>query len=450
MILTTSASSEQRQDRLAVSPISRQVANISLAAFVFGLISQPVYPLMGRADLVFESLAIPFLFLLPLSTAWAGKNDLARHLLFAVSLLSTVFFTTRIGVATNLHVACLAVALMAHVLFDVTRESTQVRSWSILSGLGFVGCEFTHLMASSLSPTDVSMALFRMSVPLLCLGLVMWSLDNLASRLLSRTQALQSSHDHIQALSREKEALFSTLGHELRTPLTAIHGVVASLQDGIGGELSVEQHELVGILEHQSDRMRRYLSDVLDLMRMESTSTSWFREEIILSELLGEACADFRPVFEQAGIQLDLSCPDGEVWIMGDRDRLIQVMVNLLSNALKDTPSGGHVQISLRHEGSEVRLEVSDSGVGMSEADQARLFTRFFTGSNRPVRPGESTGLGLVICKEIVEQGHGGSISVSSQENRGTTFAIGLQSIPSPAEIFARVPRVGIPSAIAS
>ena len=186
--------------------------------------------------------------------------------------------------------------------------------------------------------------------------------------------------------------------------------------------------------------MRRYLTDVLDLMRMDSSATSWNRDEIVLTQVVREACEDFRPVFEHAGIDLSFEASGEDVWIMGDRDRLVQVMVNLLSNALKYTPAGGAVQIGLHADGSDVRLRVSDSGVGMSEADQARLFTRFFTGSNRPVRPGDSTGLGLVICKEIVEQGHGGSISVTSAENRGTTFQIGLRSIPSPLELFSTIP----------
>ncbi|MEB3187049.1 MAG: HAMP domain-containing sensor histidine kinase [bacterium] len=450
MPMTMWPGTESRPERPLPPTVARQVSNMALAVFVFGLLVQPLYPLMGLSHLVLEGLVAPFLFLVPLWAARSGHAELARHLLFGISVLATVTFTLHIGLDSNLHVACLAVALMAHVMFDVIRESRHVKTWSLVAGVGFVSCELSRLITGHHGAGELGLVLLRVSVPLLCLGLVMWSLDLLATRLLTRTQALQASHDHIQTLSREKEALFSTLGHELRTPLTAIHGVVASLQDGIGGDLSVEQQELVQILEHQSDRMRRYLSDVLDLMRMESTASSWNHEEVILSELIREACEDFRPVFEQAGIRIDWLAPEEDVWIMGDRDRLIQVMVNLLSNALKYTPSGGVVQISLKTDGTDIRLEVSDSGVGMSEADQARLFTRFFTGSNRPVRPGESTGLGLVICKEIVEQGHGGSISVQSAENRGTTFAIGLRSIPSPAEIFARVPRMPVQQAIAS
>jgi signal transduction histidine kinase len=225
---------------------------------------------------------------------------------------------------------------------------------------------------------------------------------------------------------RVKEEFFALVSHELRTPLTAILGYV----ELVLGEHShpdtdaAEQHRYLEIVERNAQRLLRLVGDLLFAAQVESGSLLLEPEVVDLAQITREAVEAARPRAEDAGIllgaQIDPLPPS-----VGDRDRIAQVLDNLISNALKFTPGGGHVEVRLCTEGDDARLDVADTGVGVPPEEQARLFDRFFRASNATTRAVPGVGLGLMIVRAIVAA-HGGTISVASEVDAGTTFTVRL------------------------
>jgi signal transduction histidine kinase/CheY-like chemotaxis protein len=230
-------------------------------------------------------------------------------------------------------------------------------------------------------------------------------------------------HDRSQAreLAGLKSDFLSTVTHELRTPLTSVKG---SLQLVLGKStaLSPIDCELLHISLKNADRLIRLINDLLDISRLELGKIELTFAKVPTASLVDEAVAGLRAY--AAGRQITIGCAvHAEVpAIEGDRDRLIQVLTNLISNAVKFSPSGGHVLVSAERQDDDVHIAVRDWGIGIPTADQSRLFQRF-----QRVNPGQSaepgTGLGLAISKAIIER-HGGRIVLDSREQAGSTFTI--------------------------
>jgi CheY-like chemotaxis protein len=235
-------------------------------------------------------------------------------------------------------------------------------------------------------------------------------------------------HDRSQAqeLAGLKSDFLSTVTHELRTPLTSVKG---SLQLVLGKStaLSAIDSELLNISLKNADRLIRLINDLLDISRLELGKIELTFGRVCTESLLEEAVAGLRAYAAQRDItierQIDLVVPA----LHGDRDRLIQVLTNLISNAVKFSPPHGRVQVSAEHHGEEVAIAVQDWGIGIPSADQSRLFQRFQRlNQGRSDEPG--TGLGLAISKAIVER-HGGRIAVTSQDQAGSTFTIFVPAV---------------------
>ncbi|MDW5593540.1 ATP-binding protein [Conexibacter stalactiti] len=238
---------------------------------------------------------------------------------------------------------------------------------------------------------------------------------------------------------RVKEEFFALVSHELRTPLTAILGYV----ELVLGEHShpdadtAEQHRYLEIVERNAQRLLRLVGDLLFAAQVESGSLLLEPDVVDLAQITREAVEAARPRAEDAGILLGAQI-DELPQSVGDRDRLAQVLDNLISNALKFTHSGGHVEVRLSTEGADARLEVADTGVGVPPEEQARLFDRFFRASNATTRAVPGVGLGLMIVRAIVAA-HGGTISVASEVDAGTTFTVRLPLRPAEAPEDGRV-----------
>lgn len=222
-------------------------------------------------------------------------------------------------------------------------------------------------------------------------------------------------------VERMKDALVATVSHELRTPLTSVIGYLELLGTG---ELPLgdDDAKYVAIAQRNAARLQHMVEDLLFLARLDAGALSPEIGDLDLVEAAHEAIASSRPAAEAKGIALDLDAP-AHAYTQGDAQRIGQALDNLISNAVKFTPSHGTVQVSVEDGDGDVHVSVTDSGCGIPEAEQGQLFERFFRSSTSTHVPG--TGLGLAIVKAIVES-HGGSIECESTEGDGTTFTFAL------------------------
>lgn len=221
-----------------------------------------------------------------------------------------------------------------------------------------------------------------------------------------------------------KRQFVSTVSHELRTPLTSIAGSLGLLAGGGGGQLPERPARLIAIAHANSQRLVRLINDILDMEKLESGQMSLAMETIDLRELAEKSIESVRGFAENLGVDLRLN--DGEpASIRGDADRLIQVVVNLLSNAAKFSPSGGEVTVAVRPELRVARLSVRDHGPGIPDEFRARIFSKFAQADSSDTRAKGGTGLGLAIAREIAER-HGGRLWFESAPGDGATFHLDL------------------------
>ncbi len=243
-------------------------------------------------------------------------------------------------------------------------------------------------------------------------------------RLLGRLYAM---HDvtREREVDRMKSEFVSLVSHELRTPLTSIKGYVDLLLDGEVGELAEDQVEFLGIVKASADRLVSLVNDLLDISRIESGKIELKRAPEDLTALIRQAASTLRPQIEGKRQDLVLDLPADLPPVLGDADRITQILVNLLSNAHKYTPAGGHIAVRAHAGMQQIQVQVSDTGIGLSPEEQAQLFTRFFRAHNRATQEAGGTGLGLAITRSLVEM-HGGQITVESAPGQGSTFSFTL------------------------
>ncbi len=240
-------------------------------------------------------------------------------------------------------------------------------------------------------------------------------------------RALAMQLEALRMSDQLKTDFVSSVSHELRTPLTAILGYTELLAAEAAGEITAEQGEFLGIVDHNARRLESLITDLLTLSGIESGNLPIRPEPVDLRPLVESAIQDQVLTFNARRLKLDLALPDHPVVAKVDRDRIGQVLANLLSNAAKFTPVEGSVRVSLvTHDtgrGRQARIEVADSGIGIPPEDLPRLFERFFRARNATDQAIQGTGLGLAICCAIVES-HQGRLNVDSELGRGTTVTV--------------------------
>jgi len=226
-------------------------------------------------------------------------------------------------------------------------------------------------------------------------------------------------------VDRLKDEFISIVSHELRTPLTSIHGSLSLMSKGIAGEIPPQIKKLVDIAMRNSKRLGKLVNDLLDFQKIESGKMEFQFETIPLKDLLEQSIEDNKGFADQFKVEFILEDVLPEARINADRDRLLQVMTNLLSNAAKFSPPEGRVEISVcRHNGG-FRVSVRDHGPGIPEQFREQIFNKFVQADSSNSRQRGGTGLGLSIAKSIVEK-LGGEIGFESEIDMGTTFYFDL------------------------
>lgn len=221
---------------------------------------------------------------------------------------------------------------------------------------------------------------------------------------------------------RMKDEFVSIVSHELRTPLTSIRGSLGLIEGGVAGELPAKARNLVHIARTNTDRLVRLINDILDLDKMEAGQVTLQRAPVETGAMLDEVIGQMHGYAQQASVRVELvdrdpQCPP----VHGDRDRLVQVLTNLISNAIKFSPEGGRVEVRAAASQGRVRFSVTDHGPGIAQVDIPRLFQKFHQLDASDTRARGGSGLGLVIAKSLVEAHHG-RIGVDSEVDEGSTF----------------------------
>ena len=239
------------------------------------------------------------------------------------------------------------------------------------------------------------------------------------------SKSLEEANARLRELDRLKDEFVSTVTHELRTPLTSIRAFSEILHDNPDLD-GAERQRFLGLVIKESERLTRLINQVLDLAKIESGVAEWNAAELDLREVVADAVGATSGIFQSRGVQVQVSLPPSVPPVVADRDRVTQVLLNLLSNAVKFSPrETGRVEVRLTAQGSEVRVDVKDNGIGIGPEHQAVIFEKFRQVGDPLTQKPAGTGLGLAICRRIV--GHfGGRMWVESQPERGSVFSFTL------------------------
>jgi len=252
----------------------------------------------------------------------------------------------------------------------------------------------------------------------------------LAAALNTLAERLQEKIRELERVDRARREFVASVSHELRTPLTIIQGYTEALLDGLVHDAGDREAHLKEILEEVL-RLRRLVDDLLDLRRIEAGALPLARQAVDLGELVARVQEQFSGLAGKKGLVLTTTAPPALPRVLGDPDRLQQVLINLVDNALRVTPAGGRVEVELRPDGrAGVELLVRDTGPGIPPDELPLIWERFYKGDPARRRTG-GAGLGLAIVRAIVEA-HGGRVDVESEPGRGTTFRVTLPAAPRP------------------
>ena len=226
-------------------------------------------------------------------------------------------------------------------------------------------------------------------------------------------------------VDRMKSEFISMVSHELRTPMTSIKGYIDLLHSGMVGPISDAQKNFLQIVKSNADRLTMLVNDLLDISRIETGRLKLSLRPTDLHVIIGNVITDLTPKAGGRGQTLESLVKEPLPAVYADPDRVTQILTNLVDNAIKYTPTGGRIAVDAEVVSQFVHVHVIDNGIGISEEDQEKLFTRFFRADNPLVQASSGTGLGLTIVKAIVEL-HGGEIWFKSALGEGSTFSFSL------------------------
>jgi two-component system, OmpR family, sensor histidine kinase BaeS len=228
------------------------------------------------------------------------------------------------------------------------------------------------------------------------------------------SEAFNRMAQALEAHESLRRKLIADVAHELRTPLGVMRGELEGMMDG----LIPNDASRLQSLHDETGRLKRIVDCIEELNQAEASVLSLHKQQFRVKPFLENITERYRSVYQEKGVNLELSCPDDSE-INADPERLSQIIVNLLSNALRATSSGGRVSLVALSKNNELRISVEDTGLGIAERDLPFIFERFYHG------PGDGLGIGLTIVKELAEA-HGGSVEVQSARGKGSQFTVVL------------------------
>jgi two-component system sensor histidine kinase/response regulator len=247
----------------------------------------------------------------------------------------------------------------------------------------------------------------------------------LEQRVQGRTQELQSANEKLRELDRLKSSFVSMVSHELRTPMTSIKGYVDNLLDGVAGPLNEKPTYYLQRVKHNVERLTRMINEMLDLSRIEAGAVKLAVGAVSIPDLLNDVVEGFQTVALEKGLTVQAHSAEGLPHIQGDRDKLYQVLNNLIQNAVKFTPHGGKILVEAQERDTGfIEIGVRDTGCGIAVAELGRVFERFYRGESVAIE-NRGAGLGLAITKNLVELHHG-RIWAQSTPGEGSRFTFTL------------------------
>ncbi|VAX37852.1 hypothetical protein MNBD_UNCLBAC01-1676 [hydrothermal vent metagenome] len=248
----------------------------------------------------------------------------------------------------------------------------------------------------------------------------------LETKVQERTKQLSSALEEVQKINKAKSDFISAVSHELRTPLTSIKGYASILMAGKLGEIPEPVKERLNKVNKHSDNLVALINDLLDISRIESGRVEMNITQCQIKDLIENVHDLLTPQMKEKNIQWTTNINENLPEISVDGRQIERVFINLVSNAIKFTPQNGTISIKAHITNDIVELEVSDTGIGISDEDIARLFDEFYRVENKINQNVKGTGLGLALTKKIIEA-HNGKIWITSKLNEGTTFHFTLQ-----------------------
>ena len=256
-----------------------------------------------------------------------------------------------------------------------------------------------------------------------------------------RNKKLEDANTRLKDMDRLKSAFLATVSHELRTPLTSIIGYSEMLAEGLAGPMSGEQTDYVRTIMEKGETLLKLITSILDLSQIEAGKVRLNFEPMDALELINGSLSSLKPQLQKKGVTLEAKLPARmNAPVAGDKERLRQVVVNLLTNALKFTPKGGKVAVTLtevQHQpdlgAPGYRILIEDSGVGIPADQFEKIFASFYQVDSSSTREYGGAGLGLAIVKSFVE-GHGGVVRVASEVGRGSRFTLVLPATPASSQ----------------
>lgn len=239
-----------------------------------------------------------------------------------------------------------------------------------------------------------------------------------------KNRQLENSYVKLKELDRLKSNFLATMSHELRTPLTSVIGYSEMMLEGLGGSLTPEQREYVGIIMEKGENLLQLITSVLDITKIEAGRVRLALGDVDVGELIRESISTLLPLARKKSLNVVCDPAEGLPQAHWDSEKLRQCLVNLVSNAVKFTPEGGTVTVAAApHPGDRIAITVADTGVGIREDDQPRIWDVFYQVDGSSTREYGGAGLGLAIVKSFVEA-HGGEVKVSSVPDAGSTFTM--------------------------
>jgi signal transduction histidine kinase len=235
------------------------------------------------------------------------------------------------------------------------------------------------------------------------------------------TKQVEQAAERMRELNELKSNFVSTVSHELRTPLTSIKAYVETLMENVGAKNERMQREFLTIIHEETNRLARLIDAVLDLSQLESGTFRIRKDVFDIGRVVKDVVMVLRPMADKKKLELDVDVPESSLLLEADKDLVKQVIVNLVGNAIKFTPERGKVSLVARLEGTMIKLIVQDTGVGIPKGQTDKIFDRFYQVDGSAAREYGGAGLGLTICRSIMEW-HGGTIDVESEEGKGSKF----------------------------